>query len=336
VNQRTRAVDIRRGILAALVAAVAFSLLAVPRGAGADSGTTEALRSKAAEVMADIDRLDARRAAAVVAEQRAHTRLLAARQTLADTQLRITAAEDVVRVAEQRLADTLVAAYKRSDGGNTTGYLLGAASFSDLINRVDVIDRISNSEATVIAQVQAARKQLDDDRREQQQAVDDADQAVTDAQAAHQSAEQLIAERQQTLADVSSSIRTSIGHEEQRRTHLAKTTHSVDSSGTTAQGGAVFYGDATWYGWVLAGHTTASGEIFDPMKLTCANPWLPFGTLVRVTLGGRSVVVKVNDRGPFGGGVIDLSLRAAQIVGLYTIGRARVKVQVVGQAPITP
>jgi len=56
VNQRTRAVDIRRGILAAFVAAVALSLLAVPRGAGADSGTTEALRSKAAQVMADIDR----------------------------------------------------------------------------------------------------------------------------------------------------------------------------------------------------------------------------------------------------------------------------------------
>ena len=200
---------------------------------------------------------------------------------------------------------------------------------------MDVIDRISNSEAGVIAQVQAARKRLDDDRRQQQQAVDAANQAVADAAAARRSAEQLIAERRQTLAAVSSSIRTSIGHEEQRRTHLATTTHSVDSSGAP-QGGAVFYGDATWYGWVLAGHTTASGEIFDPMKLTCANPWLPFGTLVRVTLGGRSVVVKVNDRGPFGGGVIDLSLRAAQIVGLYSIGRAKVRVEVVGQAPITP
>ena len=73
------------------------------------------------------------------------------------------------------------------------------------------------------------------------------------------------------------------------------------------------------------------------MKLTCANPWLPFGTLVRVTLGGQSVVVKVNDRGPFGGGVIDLSLRAAQIIGLYTHrSRQRCRVEVVGQAPITP
>jgi rare lipoprotein A len=335
VNQRTGAVDIRRGILAAFVAAVALLLFSVPRGAGADSGATESLRSRAAQVMADIDRLDARRDAAIAAQQRAQVRLTAARETLAQTEIRISAAEGTVHAAEQRLADTLVAAYKRSDGGNTTGYLLGAASFSDLINRVDVIDRISNSEADVIAQVQAARKRLDDDRRQQQQAVDAANRAVADAAAARASAERLIAERKQTLAAVSSSIRTSIGHEEHRRTHLAKTTHSVDSSGT-AEGGAVFYGDATWYGWVLAGHTTASGEIFDPMKLTCANPWLPFGTLVRVTLGGRSVVVKVNDRGPFGGGVIDLSLRAAQIVGLYTIGRARVKVEVVGQAPITP
>ena len=335
MNQRTGAVDIRRGILAAFVAAVALLLFSVPRGAGADSGTTESLRSRAAQVMADIDRLDARRDAAVAAQQRAQVRLTAARETLAQTEIRISAAESTVHAAEQRLADTLVAAYKRSDGGSTTGYLLGAASFSDLINRVDVVDRISNSEADVIDQVQASLKRLDDDHRQQQQAVDAANRAVTDAAAARASAEQLIAERKQTLAAVSSSIRTSIGHEEHRRTRLAQTTHSVSSSGA-AEGGAVFYGDATWYGWVLAGHTTASGEIFDPMKLTCANPWLPFGTLVRVTLGGRSVVVKVNDRGPFGGGVIDLSLRAAQIVGLYSIGRARVKVEVVGQAPITP
>lgn len=335
MTQRTRAVDIRRGILAALVVAVALALLSVPAGAGADSGSTESLRSKAAQVMADIDRLDARRADAVAAEQRAHDRLVAARATLSQTEVRINAAEGTVKAAEQRLADVLVAAYKQSDNGDATQYLFGAGSFSDLINRVDVLDRMANSEAGVIAEVEAARKRLDADRRAQQQAVAEANQAVTDAAAARASVDRLLADRHATLAAVSSSIRSSISHEEHRRTHLATTTHSVDSGGT-AQGGAVFYGDATWYGWVLAGHTTASGEIFDPMKLTCANPWLPFGTLVKVTLGGRSVVVKVNDRGPFGGGVIDLSLRAAQLIGLYSIGRANVRVEVVGSAPITP
>ena len=231
-------------------------------------------------------------------------------------------------MAEQRLADTLVAAYKRSDGGSTTGYLLGAASFSDLINRVDVIDRISNSEAGVIAQVQAARKRLDDDRHQQQQAVDAANQAVADASAARHSAEQLIAERRQTLAAVSSSIRTSIGHEEQRRTHLATTTHSVDSSGAP-QGGAVFYGDATWYGWVLAGHTTASGEIFDPMKLTCANPWLPFGTpgarharrTVRCRQGERPRPVRRRRHRPVAAGSADR--RALQHRSRHGEGRGR-------------
>ena len=232
MNQRTRAVDIRRGILAAFVAAVALSLLAVPRGAGADREPPRRCAAAPPQVMADIDRLDARRAAAVAAEQRGARPADRRRGTRWP---RPSCGSRPPRtpssVAEQRLADTLVAAYKRSDDGSTTGYLLGAGSFSDLINRVDVIDRISNSEAGVIAQVQAARKRLDDDRRQQQQAVDAANQAVADAAAARRSAEQLIAERRQTLAAVSSSIRTSIGHEEQRRTHLATTTHSVDSSG---------------------------------------------------------------------------------------------------------
>ena len=64
------------------------------------------------------------------------------------------------------------------------------------------------------------------------------------------------------------------------------------------------------------------------MKLTCANPWLPFGTLLRVTnlATGLSVQVRVNDRGPFGGGVIDLSLHAAQIVPLSGWQRVRIEI----------
>ena len=73
--------------------------------------------------------------------------------------------------------------------------------------------------------------------------------------------------------------------------------------------GRVFYGDSTWYGPGFAGDPTASGEIFDPHKLTCASPWLPFNTILRVTstVTGKTVTVRVNDRGPFGHGVLDLS-----------------------------
>jgi rare lipoprotein A len=77
---------------------------------------------------------------------------------------------------------------------------------------------------------------------------------------------------------------------------------------------------------------TASGETFDKMALTAAHRTLPFNTRVRVThLGnGRSIVVRINDRGPFKAGrVIDLSYAAAGAIGMHGQGLARVKVEVI-------
>lgn len=91
-------------------------------------------------------------------------------------------------------------------------------------------------------------------------------------------------------------------------------------------------GVASWY---KMGTRTASGERFDPMGITAAHPNLPFGTKVRVTHAGngQSVVVRINDRGPFGGGrVIDLSLGAARQIGLHVAGVAKVKLQVLGSS----
>lgn len=89
-------------------------------------------------------------------------------------------------------------------------------------------------------------------------------------------------------------------------------------------------GKASWY---KMGHTTASGERMNAGALAAAHRTLPFGTKVRVeNLGnGRSVVVRVNDRGPFSGGrVIDVTRGAAEQLGMIKSGVARVKVTVVG------
>ena len=97
---------------------------------------------------------------------------------------------------------------------------------------------------------------------------------------------------------------------------------------------AVQEGTASWYGAEFAGRPTASGETFDPTQLTAAHRTLPFGTLLRVThLGnGRSVVVRVNDRGPFTDRrIIDLSHAAASDLGMVAAGTARVRIE-----PITP
>lgn len=85
--------------------------------------------------------------------------------------------------------------------------------------------------------------------------------------------------------------------------------------------GLSFDGVATWYGNSRPGMGTASGRPFNENELTCAHKTLPFGTRVAVTFRGKSVIVTVTDRGPYGSGrVIDLSKRAASIIGLKSAG----------------
>ena len=90
-------------------------------------------------------------------------------------------------------------------------------------------------------------------------------------------------------------------------------------------------GIASWYGPGFHGNKTANGEIFDSNELTAAHPTLPMPSLARVSNldNGRSVVVRINDRGPYAGGrLIDVSRRASQMLGFEKLGTAKVRVQV--------
>ena len=91
-------------------------------------------------------------------------------------------------------------------------------------------------------------------------------------------------------------------------------------------------GKASWYGARYHGRTTASGTRFDMNAMTAAHRTLPFGTRVRVTnlANRRSVVLTINDRGPYAGGrIIDVSKRAAEILGMVRKGVVRVRVSAV-------
>lgn len=93
------------------------------------------------------------------------------------------------------------------------------------------------------------------------------------------------------------------------------------------------FGVASWYGKFFQGKTTASGVPFDENQLTCAHRTLPLGSILRVTnlRNHRSVVVKVNDRGPVPEDrIIDLSFAAAQALGFSQRGLAPVKVELIG------
>jgi len=97
-------------------------------------------------------------------------------------------------------------------------------------------------------------------------------------------------------------------------------------------------GMASWYGDDFHGRYTANGEIFDMNSISAAHPTLPLPSYVRVTnlANHKSIVVRVNDRGPYvGDRVIDLSVKTAQLLGFYGHGLAKVKVDYVGRAPLT-
>lgn len=105
---------------------------------------------------------------------------------------------------------------------------------------------------------------------------------------------------------------------------------SVLAFGTVALGAApakASCGEASFYGPGLYGNRTANGEIFRPGTMTAAHPYLPLGSWVRVTnqRNGRSVSVRINDRGPYvGGRIIDLSKTAASRLGMLASGVADV------------
>ncbi len=109
---------------------------------------------------------------------------------------------------------------------------------------------------------------------------------------------------------------------------------SVPTSTVTAQTLEVSEGRASWYGAEFAGRRTANGEIYDPAQLTAAHKTLPFGTFVRVTnpSSGASVVVRINDRGPFKPGrVIDVSRAAAEQIGMIGPGTLVVRIELISE-----
>jgi rare lipoprotein A len=138
------------------------------------------------------------------------------------------------------------------------------------------------------------------------------------------------------ISEASARGRHHHGYHHYRHHHASASEGSAGSSWRDANasiasssGGHSFAGMASFYG-NESGSRTASGQRFNQNAMTCAHRSLPFGTKLRVTHGGASVIVTVNDRGPFvRGRVLDLSTGAARAIGLTGAGVGRVTAEVV-------
>jgi rare lipoprotein A len=134
-----------------------------------------------------------------------------------------------------------------------------------------------------------------------------------------------------SISEASAKSRHHRHHSHHAHAHKAKSSNWLDANAAIGPSGSgrSFSGKASFYG-NESGSKTASGQRFNQNAMTAAHRSLPFGTKVRVTYRGQSVVVTINDRGPFiKGRVIDLSTGAARAVGLTGAGVGHVTAEVV-------
>jgi rare lipoprotein A (peptidoglycan hydrolase) len=299
-----------------MILLAATSLVVV--GAFAEASASAA-QGPAANAMRRLDRLQAKRAETAQALATAQRRLGALRAESHADRVQLTTDGANLIAARAMLAQMIVQAYK-STGTDAAAFVFASGSFSDLIDRVETIDRIDSGQTAMIAQINADSGRLQALRSALASRRSDEAALIGRLSAGETRLDADIAAQRSFVASLTTPVRAGVDTEKQRRGKLA------ESHG--GSGGSVFYGDVTWYGPGFAGHRTADGEIFDPNKLTAASPWLPFNTMLRVTstVTGRSVVVRVNDRGPFGEGVLDLSAHAAQVINLSGWQRCRLQI----------
>ena len=325
----SRTAAVRRLLTAGVIAACAI----LPAHA---QGSVQSDRTAAALVMRQLDRLDARRVELAQKRSSARTRLDGLVRAIGVTKVTIADEKAQIAAARSALAAEIVGDYKAGAPDAAT-YVLGAVSFADLADRVDLLDRIDTGEVALIRRISGEAAGLRATEARLRSQIGSQRGQIARIEAATRRIDEAIAARHHVLASITARMRDRLAAEQARRHRLAQTDGGTTSgggggaSGSGTPSGPVFYGDCTWYGPGFAGDPTASGEIFDPHKLTAASPWLPFDTILHVTstVTGKSVTVRVNDRGPFGHGVLDLSQHAARIIGLD--GWQRVRIEVVSE-----
>jgi rare lipoprotein A (peptidoglycan hydrolase) len=314
-----------RRLLAVGLAVAALASLVLPQHAGAAPAqdSIQALRAQRTELVRQIATLTdtATRAQARAAEagNRRALAMLAAE----------TARRDVARYA--------VDAYV--DGVQTTQ--------EEQLQRQTWADLASRTDRQLFATLAATRDKAHAEQESAQDAVELARTTTASLQQLRQQLESTIADREEADAAADRARRLA--------TPATKlTTRPRFSRSTRVQGellrslpfgpvsgipdglaatGQVVAGKASWYGPGFDGRPTASGAIFDQEAFTVASKELPLGTILLITYGGRSVLVLVNDRGPYvAGRVLDLSHGVASALGTVHAGVARVTAQVLGPA----
>jgi len=312
--------------------------------------SSQVLQQRAREATSRVDGMEQSLATAMDA-------LDQATEELQSTEAEIAENEEVAQRAEYEIIRNRGALERqvdfkyRSGGIGYLEILFSASTLSEFTSALHLVDQLATNDAQTIENLLKYSDELDrtltqlSELHEQQEAI------ASSRRAEANSAQALLDEQQSYISSLNSQVQEALEREQEEANRQAATRPAAPTgsneeasnndagssaapaaSGNTGSGGYVatgmsFSGIASWYD---IGTRTANGEAFNPDAMTAAHPSLPFGTLVRVTFRGNSVVVRINDRGPFTGGrIIDLSRGSAQAIGLKSAGIGTVQVEVV-------
>jgi len=306
------------------VAVLTCALLVLPALSGAAPSSSEAAKK--------LKGMQSQMATAQKNYQNAADKLTRARKAAADSRAQLAQLNE--RIAVNRKALNIRANYLyRTGNASFLEVVFSSQSFSEVYSKVTLLGQVTDSNAQLLNSLRA-------DMRQRMTAQADLDQALKTAQAqtaalkqqSDQATKDLAA--QEAYVNALSAKETAALQAAQAAANNKRPSKPESGKNPGAGGGGdytgtgtTFDGLATWYG---VGKGTASGEPFDPNAMTAAHKTLPFGTLVRVTYKGKSVVVRINDRGPYGAGrVIDLTSAAAAVIGLKSAGVGYVTCEIV-------
>jgi rare lipoprotein A (peptidoglycan hydrolase) len=199
--------------------------------------------------------------------------------------------------------------------------LLASKDISDFITNFDHVARVVTSESRAFKGLREKQNRLE--RYEVRLSAYKSEQARLARSADPNVIEASIEEKRSKLADINSeiiSLQLPVVVNHAPVDFSPTRVFSMPEENGFISTGQVLSGYSSWYGGEFNGRPTASGEIYDQYAFTCAHQTLPFGTWLRVTFRGRSVIVKVNDRGPFvKGRMLDLSRGSAEAIGLIGV-----------------
>jgi rare lipoprotein A (peptidoglycan hydrolase) len=336
VKKKIRSVILILNVASAVAIAVVVCFLALASAASADNSSQDISDQLAARQQyleknrLELSGMDSRIASSEQYLDQRRTELADATARLRDTEDRY---NETLKLYEGRIS----AIYKLGES-NFYAVALSSEDFSDAVSRVAYLSKVSENDQHLVNRVKADAEAV----RQMHERVDDLKQAqVEDMSALKLRKQQLEGQIASDQAGIDKqNVELAQARAREKDEELIRTANASYDGGSIYAGvmspsltvsnqpppglrptGIGMSGMASWYGPGFQGNTTANGEIYNMYGYTAAHKSLPFNTWLKVTHAGRSVFVRINDRGPYvAGRIIDLSLSSAQAIGISGVG----------------